>query len=116
MYVYLKSSPLTSSSLLLDRHDLQNLVLQSRANEHVNDLVLFDGERVEIDLLQTLDLAVLHQAAQLGHGDPLLVLLAAATAASPATTAASSAATSTASVTETSTKSSSVATQYEKIM
>ena len=78
----------------------------------VDYLVLFDGQRVEVDLLQ----AVLHQAAQLGHGDPLLVLLAAATAASPATTAASSAATSTASVTETSTKSSSVATQYEKIM
>ena len=36
--------------------------------------------------------------------------------AATATTAASSAATSTASVTETSTKSSSVATQYEKIM
>ena len=50
----------------------------------VDYLVLFDGQRVEVDLLQ----AVLHQAAQLGHGDPLLVLLAAA----PATTAASSAA------------------------
>ena len=106
----LESCPLTGPGLLLHGHDLQHLVLESGANKHVDDLVLFDGQGVEVDLLQTLDLAVLHQAAQLGHGDPLLVLLAAATSASPATTAASSTATSTASVTETSTKSFSVAT------
>ena len=76
----LEPGPLTGPGLLLHGHDLQHLVLESGANEHVDYIVLFDGQRVEVDLLQ----AVLHQAAQLGHGDPLLVLLAAATAASSA--------------------------------
>ena len=31
-----------------------------------------DGEREEVDLLEGLDLAVLHQAAKLGHRDPFL--------------------------------------------
>ena len=79
----LEPGPLTGPGLLLHGHDLQHL-----ANEHVDNLVLFDGQRVEVDLLQALDLAVLHQAAQLGHGDPLLVL-AAATAASSAATSSS---------------------------
>merc|ERR1719382_1236784 len=57
-YESLEPSPLSSSGLLLNRHDLENLVLQSGANEHVNDLVLFDGERVEVDLLQALDLPI----------------------------------------------------------
>ena len=74
----------------------------------VDYLVLFDGQRVEVDLLQALDLAVLHQTAQLGHGDPLLVFLAPATSAAAAPSPAPSAATSTASVAETSAKSSPV--------
>merc|ERR1719412_2968312 len=63
-YESLEPSPLPSPGLLLDRHDFEDLVLQSGADEHVNDLVLFDGERVEVDLLQALDLSILHQAAQ----------------------------------------------------
>merc|ERR1719209_2796661 len=51
------------------------------------DLVLLDGEREEIDLLQGLDLAVLHQAAKLGHRDPFLLLLAPATSPAAVSTA-----------------------------
>merc|ERR1719483_891382 len=75
----LEPSPLSSPGLLLDGHDLENLVLQGRSKEQVNDLVLLDGEREEVDLLQRLDLAVLHQAAKFGHRDPFLLLLAPAT-------------------------------------
>merc|ERR1719492_619277 len=85
-YESLESSSLPSSGLLLDRHDLQNLVLQSRANEHVNDLVLFDGERVEVDLLEALDLSILHQTAQLGDRHPVLLLLPSASPSSSAAT------------------------------
>ena len=35
--------------------------LECRTKEMVDDLKLFDGEREEIDLLQGLDLSVLHQ-------------------------------------------------------
>ena len=36
----LEPGPLSSPGLLLDRHDLQNLVLQSWADERVDNLVL----------------------------------------------------------------------------
>ena len=36
----LESGPLTGSGLLLDGHDLENLVLEGWAQEQVNDLVL----------------------------------------------------------------------------
>jgi hypothetical protein len=38
--------------------------------EDVDDLVLLDGEREEVDLLDRLDLAVLDEATKLGDGDP----------------------------------------------
>merc|ERR550525_2113966 len=107
-YESLESSSLTSSGLLLDRHDLQNLVLQGRADEHVNDLVLFDGERVEVDLLQALDLSILHQTAQLGDRHPVLLLLASTSTASSATTAAASATSSPATISESSSESTTV--------
>merc|ERR1712061_963018 len=104
-YESLEPSSLTSSGLLLDGHDLENLVLQSGTDEHVNDLVLFDGERVEIDLLQALDLSILHQTAQLRHGNPVFLLLASASSASSATTSASSATASPATITKSSSES-----------
>merc|ERR1719300_2363560 len=70
------------------------------------DLMLFDGERVEIDLLQTLNLLFLNQTSQLGHWDPFLVLLASTPTAST-TSPASSASSSTASVAKASSESSS---------
>ncbi|RCT95314.1 hypothetical protein DVA78_20870, partial [Acinetobacter baumannii] len=53
-------------------------------DESVDDLVLLDGEGVEIDLLQAADLALLHKAAELRHWDPLLFLFASAGSASAA--------------------------------
>ena len=105
----LEPGPLTGPGLLLDGHDLENLVLESGSNEHVDDLVLFDGKRVEVDLLEGLDLAILNEPAQLGHGDPVLLLLAAASTATttaPATAASTTAPTAT--VTKTSSESSSI--------
>jgi len=55
----LEPSSLSSPGLLLDRHDLQNFVLKRGSNEKINDLMLFDGEREEIDLLQGLDSSIL---------------------------------------------------------
>merc|ERR1712061_639496 len=104
-YESLEPGPLASSGLLLDRHDLENLVLQSGTDEHVNDLVLFDGERVEIDLLQALDLSILHQTAELGYGNPVLLFLASASPASSATASAASATASPATITKSSSES-----------
>lgn len=36
--VYLKPGTLTSTSLLLNRHDLQNLIFQRRPQEEIDDL------------------------------------------------------------------------------
>ena len=47
----LEASSLTGTSLFLNRYDLHDLVLETRA-ELVHDLVLLDWERVEVDLLQ----------------------------------------------------------------
>ena len=105
----LEPCPLTGPGLLLDGHDLENLILESGSNEHVDDLVLFDGQRVQVDLLKRLDLAILDEPSQLSHGDPVLLLLAAAsTTTSTAPAASTSTTTSTATVTKTSSESSSI--------
>jgi len=91
----LEPGPLTGTGLLLDGHDLQDFVLQLRAQESVDDLCFFDGQREEINLLQGPDLLVLDETAQLGDWDPLGLLLAAATTATSATSTATSAAAST---------------------
>ena len=104
----LESGPLTGSGLLLDGHDLENLVLESGSNEHVDDLVLFDGQRVKVDLLKGLDLAILNEPAKLGHGDPVLLLLASASPSSPPATSAASATSSPTTVPESSSESTTV--------
>merc|ERR1719498_739415 len=51
---------LARARLLLDRHDVHDVVLQLlRREEDVDDLVLLDRERVEVDVLDRRDLAVL---------------------------------------------------------
>lgn len=78
--------PLALSPYFLDIPYLHDLVLEG-GEEEVDDLVLLDGERVEVDLLHALDLAGLHETTELGDGLPLLLLaLCAATGATTATT------------------------------
>jgi len=75
-----------SAGLPSEMSYLHDLVLKG-GEEEVDDLVLLDGERVEVDLLHGLDLASLHETTKLGHGLPLLLLaLCAATGATTATT------------------------------
>jgi hypothetical protein len=71
----LEASPLTGTGLLLDGHDLEHLVLEA-SDELIDDLVLLDGERVEVDLLELGHLAGLDETAELGSGHPVLLLLA----------------------------------------
>lgn len=65
----LESGSLTGRGLLLHGRDGHDFVLQS-GQELVDDLVLLDRQREEVDLLHGLDLAVVDQSAELGHGDP----------------------------------------------
>ena len=71
-----KAIGLTSRSHLLHRVDLKHLILQgARRVEVVDDLRFLNGQGVQVDVLQARDLAIVHQASQLGHGHPLLLLL-----------------------------------------
>lgn len=55
----LEAGTLTSTGLFLDRHDLQDLILQIGAtDEEVDDLALFNGEGEQVDLLQLQDLSI----------------------------------------------------------
>ncbi|KAF5474133.1 hypothetical protein F2P56_006062 [Juglans regia] len=92
----LESGSLPGTGLLLDRHNLHDVVLEAGA-ELVDDLVLLDGEGMEVDLLKGLDLIRLHEAAEFRHRHPFLLLVTSGTATtttaavSPTTTAKSSA-------------------------
>jgi len=87
----LKSRALSSRTLLLNGHDFHDLVLELVLEEVVNDLGLLHGDGEEEDLLNAADLALLHEAAELSHRDPH-VLLAVATATSAASATSPSAA------------------------
>jgi len=88
---------LTGSSLLLDGGDLHDLILQDVLREEViNDLELLDGESVEVDVLEILDLASLDETTELGDGDPALLLTISALATTSTTTSTSATTTSTA--------------------
>eukprot|EP00128_Syssomonas_multiformis_P001105 Colp12_sorted_trinity150504_noHs@353 len=91
----LEAGALTGTGLLLDGHDLEDIILEL-GEEEVDDLVLLDGEREEVDLLELLDLAILDKATQLGHGGPVLVLIATTTATTGTTTGTTTATTTTA--------------------
>lgn len=51
----LKSCSLTSSSLLLDRHDFHDFILEFSTQEPVDDLILLDGEGEKVDLFEFSD-------------------------------------------------------------
>ena len=81
---------------------LHDLILEG-GEEEIDNLVLLDGQRVEVDLLHGLDLAGLDETTELGDGLPLLLLLLGATTAATATTATSTLTTTVAARTETTT-------------
>jgi hypothetical protein len=90
------------------RSYLHDLVLEL-GKEVVDNLVLLDGEGVQVDLLHALDLAALHETAELGDGHPFLVaVLGTTTSATSASTATTSVAATIASGTKPSTGTASV--------
>jgi hypothetical protein len=70
----LETSTLTSSGLLLNRHDLHDLI-SKLGKEVINDLILLDGEREKIDFFDRLDLVSLDETTELGNGNPLVLFL-----------------------------------------
>lgn len=83
------------------RSHLHDLILEL-GQEVVDNLVLLDGERVQVNLLHAVDLAGLDQSTELGDGLPLLLLAlttssTSATATTTSTVAASGAETTAAS-------------------
>jgi len=50
-----ESGSLTGSSLLLNGHNLHDLVLNLRSKELIDDLIFLDGEGKKINLLKSLD-------------------------------------------------------------
>jgi len=89
--VALEASALSGSGLLLDRHDLHDLISQGRAQKVIDDLVLLDWEGEKEDLLYRLDLAILDQTTKLGDWDPLIFLALVTSASSSASSTASAA-------------------------
>lgn len=94
---------------------LHNLILEL-GKEEVDNLVLLDGQRVEVDLLHGGDLAGLDETAELGDGLPLLLLLLGATTAATATTATSTLTTTVAARTETTTSTGSSVSHIDVVM
>jgi len=108
----LEPRTLTGARLLLDGHDLQNLILQAGAKEVIDDLAFFDGQREEVDLFQGLDLAIFNETTQLGDRNPLFLLFLATTTASTPAAATTTASSAPSSVSETASKTSTVSTGW----
>jgi len=54
----LEASALTGTGLLLDGADLHDFILEAILKEVIDDLVLLDGQREQVDGLERLDLAI----------------------------------------------------------
>ena len=65
----LETGTLTGTGLLLDGHDLHNVILEF-GEEVVDNLVFLNGKGEEVDLLQGFDLAILYETTELGDGSP----------------------------------------------
>ncbi|MFS7977513.1 hypothetical protein Hanom_Chr10g00904861 [Helianthus anomalus] len=94
----LEPGSLTGPGLFLNRHDFHDLVFEAW-EDLVDDLVLFDWERMEVDLLKFCNPSILNQSTKFGNWYPFFFfgVTAPATAASAAVaTTASSAAESSA--------------------
>lgn len=66
--------------------------------EEVDDLSLLDGECMKVHLLDVGNLALLNEAAEFGHRDPLLGLISTATSTTTAASTTTTTSTITASV------------------
>jgi hypothetical protein len=67
----LESGPLAGAGLFLNGHDLHNFVLELGSwQKSVDDLIFLDGDGEQIDVLKSLDLIFLDEAAELGYRDP----------------------------------------------
>ena len=82
----LEAGALTGRGLLLDGHDLHDLVLEAVLEEEVDDLGLLDGEGEEEDLLNAANFALLDETAELGDGSPDVLVATATVSAASATT------------------------------
>ncbi len=54
----LEASTLTSTGLLLDRHDLKHFILEGSADEEVDNFELLDRQGEEVDFLEGADFSV----------------------------------------------------------
>jgi hypothetical protein len=86
----LETSTLTSSGLLLNRHDLHDFILKL-GKEVINDLILLDGKREKIDFFNRLDLVSLDKTTELGDRNPFVLFFSTtSTSAATATTTSTS--------------------------
>merc|ERR1719153_1905105 len=108
----LEPGTLSGTSLLLDGHDLQTLILQARPEEIIDDFAFLDGKREEVDLFQRLDLGFFDEATQLGDGNPLLFFPFVATTATASATTTTSATATSSSVAESAPETSAVSTGW----
>jgi len=89
----LETGTLSGRRLLLNRHDLHNLIVQLLLEEVVDNLGLLDGNGEEEDLLEGCNLSILDETSKLGDGGPsgLLTVTSASTSASSSASTASAA-------------------------
>jgi hypothetical protein len=114
----LETGTLTGTGLLLDWLDLSGVstsvplyclciptylhhLILELWQEEVDDLVLLDRKRVQVDLLHALDLSSLDETAEFGDWLPFLLVALGTTTTSTSTTTSASTVTTTATVTET---------------
>jgi len=100
----LEAGALTGRGLLLDGHDLHDLVLELVLEEVINDFGLLDGNGKQENLFNGSNLSLLDETSELGDGDPD-VLVAASTASASSASAASTSSSSSASAAESSSSS-----------
>merc|ERR1719468_1086228 len=74
-YIADEAVALPGRSHLLDRVDLHDLIFQvAWLEERIDDMILLDGEGMQVDVLDRADLPILNQTSQLGDWNPLLLL------------------------------------------
>lgn len=106
--VSLEARALTGAGHLLDRADLDDLILELAVGELINDFRLLDGEGKEVHFIETLDVAMRNQTTELGDRGPSTAF-ASATAS---TTASATAVTATATTAVSSATSTTVSTPF----